>query len=248
MLRIDLNCDMGEGFADDDALLSYVTSANIACGLHAGSPGLMQDTVKMAMAKGVAIGAHPGFDDRSNFGRTEMELSSSEAHQLVKSQIVTLDRIVVASGGKMHHVKPHGALYNMAAKDEALAKAIAQAVFDFDASLILYGLAGSEMIKAAKQLGLATAAEVFADRTYQDDGSLTSRKLENALITDESQAIEQVMMMVREQKVISVNGNTIPLRAETLCLHGDGAHAVKFARLTNQRLKQENIAISAPGI
>src|SRR5476651_2206193 len=217
MQTIDLNCDMGEAFGNypmpnDDTLMDHITSANIACGFHAGDPEVMQQTVSMAVKKGVAIGAHPGLPDLQGFGRREMKLSANEAYQITLYQIGALYGFVKAAGGKLHHVKPHGALYNMAAKDAVLAKAIAQAVYDFDAGLILYALAGSEMIVAAKEMGLKTASEVFADRTYQDDGSLTTRSQNNALITDEQQSIEQVMMMVKEQKVLSVNKKIIPLK------------------------------------
>jgi len=246
MQQIDLNCDMGEGFADDAVLMEYISSANIACGFHAGNAETMQRTVKMAIGKGVAIGAHPGLPDMEGFGRREMKVSADEVYRMVVDQVETLHGFVKAAGGKLHHVKAHGALYNMAARDAGLAKAIAQAVFDFDVGLILYALAGSEMIKAAKGIGLKTASEVFADRTYQDDGSLTLRSQNNALITDEQQSIGQVLMMVKQQQVLSVNNKIVPLKAETLCLHGDGAHAVDFARLINAKLKEQNIAIKAP--
>jgi UPF0271 protein len=182
------------------------------------------------------------------FGRREMKISASEAYQMTLYQIGALSGFVKAAHGKLHHVKAHGALYNMAAKDASLAKAIVEAVHDFDPSLIVYGLANSEMIKWAKQIGMRTASEVFADRSYQDDGSLTPRTQSNALITDEQQSITQVMMMVKQQQVISVNKKTIPLTAETLCLHGDGSHAVEFAKLINAKLKSEGISIKAPGI
>lgn len=251
MQTIDLNCDMGEAFGNypmpnDDILLDHITSANIACGFHAGDPEVMQHTVSMAIKKGVAIGAHPGLPDLQGFGRREMKISANEAYQITIYQIGALYGFVKAAGGKLHHVKAHGALYNMAAKDANLANAIVQAVHDFDPTLILYALAGSEMINLAKKSGLTTASEVFADRTYQDDGSLTPRMQSNALITDEAQSINQVLLMVKQQQVISVNQKTIPLKAETLCLHGDGAHAVDFAKLINQKLKQEGISIKAP--
>ena len=252
MQTIDLNCDMGEAFGNypmpnDDILFDHITSANIACGFHAGDPGVMQYTVNMALKKGVAIGAHPGLPDLQGFGRREMKISANEAYQITLYQIGALHGFVRAAGGTLHHVKAHGALYNMAAKDASLARAIAQAVHDFDPALILYALAGSEMVTAANNLGLKTASEVFADRTYQNDGSLTPRSQSNALITDEQQSIQQVLMMVKQQQVTSVDQETIPLKAETLCLHGDGAHAVEFAQKINQRLKQEGITIKAPG-
>jgi UPF0271 protein len=251
MQNIDLNCDMGEAFGNypmpnDDTLMDYITSANIACGFHAGDPDVMQHTVGMAVKKGVAIGAHPGLPDLQGFGRREMKISANEAYQMTLYQIGALYGFVKAAHGKLHHVKAHGALYNMAAKDINLAKAIVEAVHDFDPSLILYALAGSEMVIAAKKTGLQTASEVFADRTYQDDGSLTPRTQSNALITDEKQSINQVLMMVKQQQVISTNNKAIPLKAETLCLHGDGAHAVEFAKKISETLKAEGISIKAP--
>jgi len=251
MQQIDLNCDMGEAFGNypmpnDEILFDSITSANIACGFHAGDPEVMQHTVFMAIKKGVAIGAHPGLPDLQGFGRREIKISANEAYQMTLYQIGALYGFVKAAHGKLHHVKAHGALYNMAAKDANLAKAIVEAVHDFDPNLILYALAGSEMISAAKKIGTTTASEVFADRTYQDDGSLTPRTQANALITEEQLAIDQVMLMVQRQKVISVNKKTVPLKAETLCLHGDGAHAVEFAKLINTKLKSEGISIQAP--
>ena len=253
MQSIDLNCDMGEAFGNypmpnDEILLDYVTSANIACGFHAGDPEVMQHSVSMAVKKGVAIGAHPGLPDLQGFGRREMKISANEAYQMTLYQIGALSGFVKAAGGKLHHVKAHGALYNMAARDVALAKALVQAVHDFDAALILYALAGSEMVEAAKKTGIVCASEVFADRTYQDDGSLTPRSQSNALITDEQQSISQVLLMVGKQQVISVNQKNIPLKAETLCLHGDGLHAVEFAKMINQKLKSEGITIKAPAV
>lgn len=241
---------MGEAFGNypmpnDILLLDYISSANIACGFHAGDPAVMQETVSLAIAKGVAIGAHPGLPDLQGFGRREMNISPKEAYQLTLYQIGALAAFVKAAGAKLNHVKPHGALYNMAAKNAQLAEAIASAIHDFDAALILYALAGSEMIKAGAQIGLKTAAEVFADRTYQDDGSLTPRSQPNALITDDELAIAQVMMMVNEQKVISTNHQSIPLKADTLCLHGDGEHAVSFAKKISQKLKAQQITITA---
>lgn len=250
MQTIDLNCDMGEAFGNyamraDELLMDHVTSANIACGYHAGGPEVMQRTVQLAIKKGVAIGAHPGLPDLQGFGRREMRISPNEAYQITLYQVGALYGFVKAAGGKLHHVKAHGALYNMAAKEAMLAKAIIWAVYDFDASLVIYALAGSEMVTAARNLGLAVAAEVFADRTYQDDGSLTPRSYENALITDEPLAVGQVLQMVKHQQVTSVNNKIIPIRADTLCLHGDGAHAVEFARIIHAKLKAEGISIKA---
>jgi 5-oxoprolinase (ATP-hydrolysing) subunit A len=251
MQTIDLNCDMGEAFGNyampnDEALFNYITSANIACGFHAGDPQVMQQTVSLALQKGVAIGAHPGLPDLQGFGRREMKISVNEAYQITLYQIGALHAFVKAAGAKLHHVKPHGALYNMAAKDTGLAGAIAQAVYDFDPGLILYALAGSRMIEEAEKLGLHTASEVFADRTYQNDGSLTPRTYHDALITDEQQSIKQVLMMVQQQQVVSVNQEIIRLKADTVCLHGDGAHAVSYAKNIYTRLQHEGITLKAP--
>ncbi|WP_316931557.1 5-oxoprolinase subunit PxpA [Pedobacter jeongneungensis] len=249
---IDLNCDMGEAFGNyampnDDLLMDYISSANIACGFHAGDPGVMQQTVALAVKKGVAIGAHPGLPDLQGFGRREMKITASEAYQLTLYQIGALSAFVKAAGGKLNHVKAHGALYNMAAKDATLAKAIVQAVYDFDPDLMLYALAGSKMITEAKEKGIVTASEVFADRTYQDDGTLTPRSNHNAMVTSEEDAINQVLNFALKQEVNSVTGNRIEVVAETVCLHGDGAHAVAFAKLIAERLKKEGISIKAPG-
>jgi UPF0271 protein len=253
MKMIDLNCDMGEAFGNytmpnDEKLMDYISSANIACGFHAGDPAVMQQTVALALKKGVAIGAHPGLPDLQGFGRREMMITPSEAYQLTLYQIGALSGFVKAAGSKLHHVKAHGALYNMAAKDTALAKAIVQAVYDFDPGLILYALAGSKMIDEAEKKGIVTASEVFADRSYQDDGLLTPRAADNALITNEEDAINQVLGFALNQEVNSINGNRIAVKAETVCLHGDGEHAVAFAKLIAERLKKEGIAIKAPTI
>lgn len=253
MKTIDLNCDMGEAFGNyampnDEKLMDYISSANIACGFHAGDPAIMQQTVALAIKKGVAIGAHPGLPDLQGFGRREIKISPNEAYQLTLYQIGALNGFLKAAGSKLHHVKAHGALYNMAAKDIALAKAIVQAVFDFDSGLILYALAGSKMIAEAEKYGLATASEVFADRSYQDDGLLTPRSADHALITNEDDALSQVLGFALKQEVKSVNGNRIAVKAETVCLHGDGEHAVEFAKLIANRLKKESIIIKAPVI
>jgi 5-oxoprolinase (ATP-hydrolysing) subunit A len=249
-MTIDINCDIGEGFGNyqmpnDETLFDYISSANIACGFHAGDAAVMQHSVQLALKKGVAIGAHPGFQDLQGFGRREMKITAKEAYQITLYQVGALYAFVKAEGASLHHVKPHGALYNMAAKDDELALALAQAVFDFDPNLVFYGLSGSEMIDAAKKLGLKTASEVFADRSYQDDGNLTPRSQKNALIDNEDQAISQVIQMVTQQQVRTVNNNTISLKAETLCIHGDGAHAVDFAKRIHERLVNNRVAIKS---
>ena len=251
MPTIDLNCDMGEAFGNyampnDEKLLDYISSASIACGYHAGDPNVMQATVNAAIKKGVAIGAHPGLPDLQGFGRREMQITPKEAYQMVLYQVGALYAFVKAAGGRLNHVKAHGALYNMAARDPLLARAIVDAVHDFDPGLILFALANSEMVVAAKKTGLAYASEVFADRTYQDDGSLTPRTQPNALIVDEQQSLNQALMMVNKQQVVSANKKIIALKADTLCLHGDGAYAVEFAKTIHENLLKEGVAIAAP--
>ncbi|MNK18713.1 LamB/YcsF family protein [compost metagenome] len=251
MKEIDLNCDMGEAFGNytmpnDVELMDYISSTNIACGFHAGDPAVMQQTVAMAIKKGVAIGAHPGLPDLQGFGRREMKISAQEAYQLTLYQIGALSAFVKVAGGKLNHVKAHGALYNMAAKDAELAKAIVQAVYDFDPKLILYALSGSKMIAEAQNKGIATAPEVFADRSYQDDGSLTPRTEAGALITDENAALNQVVAFALKQEVRSVSGKIVAVDAETICVHGDGVHAVTFAKRIAEKLKSEGILVKAP--
>lgn len=240
---IDLNCDMGEGMANDAALMPFISSANIACSAHAGDENIMQQTVALALQYGVAIGAHPSFDDKENFGRTEMQLTTAEVYTLVQQQVQLLNKICVAAAAKLHHVKPHGALYNMAAKDATLSAAIAKAVFDINPALIVYGLSGSHLISEAKKLGLKTASEVFADRTYREDGSLTPRSQANALIEDEAIAMQQILQFVQQKTVTSTSGQIISLQADTICIHGDGKHAVAFAKRTATLLKEKNILI-----
>lgn len=248
MNKVDLNCDMGESFGtytigNDHKILEYITSANIACGFHAGDPHIMNNTVKMALEKKVAIGAHVGFMDLVGFGRRNMDISPKEAYDLVIYQIGALYGFIKAEGGKMNHVKPHGALYNMAAKDGKLAEAIADAVYRIDSNLILYGLSGSKLVDSGKKRGLTVYNEVFADRTYTEDGALTPRKEKNALITDENKAINQVITMVRDGTVISTKGTVINIKADTICIHGDGEHALTFARKIKDRLIHQGIIL-----
>ncbi len=252
MYRVDLNCDMGESFGvykmgTDEEILDCVTSANIACGFHAGDPATMRKTVKLALEKGIGIGAHPGLPDLAGFGRRNMDISAQEAYDMVVYQIGALYGFVKAAGGKLQHVKPHGALYNMAAKNKDLSEAIAEAVYKVDPELILFGLSGSELVKAGKAVGLRTASEVFADRTYQADGSLTPRRHPDALITDDKLAIAQVVRMVKEGKVLSQQGADIAIGADTVCIHGDGVHALRFARKIRDQLNASNVQIQAAG-
>lgn len=248
--QVDLNCDIGESFgrytlANQNEILKYVTSANIACGFHAGDPSVMRETVKIAIENGVKIGAHPGLPDLVGFGRREMAITYQEAYDMVVYQVGALQAFLTIEGEKMQHVKPHGALYNMAAKNVEIAEAIAKAVYDISPDLILFGLASSELTKAAEKLGLQTAHEVFADRTYQQDGSLTSRKQPNALIKNHDQAVKQVIRMVKEGKVTSCQGTDVTLRADTICIHGDGDHAVEFAQFIKNELQKNNIEVKA---
>jgi len=245
MISIDLNCDMGEGMNNDTQLMPFISSTNIACGFHAGNTDIMKYTVEAALRFGVAIGVHPGFDDKINFGRTEIQLSKEDLYDLITYQIYLLQKICDEFGVKIHHVKPHGALYNMAAKNREMGAIIAEAIKDVDENLILYGLSGSYLIDEAKKINIKTASEVFADRTYQDDGSLTSRKLPNALIEDENISIKQVLQIVQQQSVTSISGNIINLKADTICIHGDGKHAVAFAKKIHQTLKEKSIEIKA---
>jgi len=242
-LSIDINCDMAEGIGNEKELMPFISSANIACGYHAGNEELMKEIVDLCLKHQVAIGAHPSFPDRENFGRTNMNLPIHQIRAIVIDQIQLLKEITDAQGAKLHHVKPHGALYNMAAKDPELANCIAEAIKSFDATLILYGLAQSVMISEAEKIQLKVASEVFADRTYQPDGSLTPRTQPNALITNEQEAITQAIRFAKENKVKTVSGVDIYLKSDTICLHGDGVHAVEFAKLIYSRLAVENIRI-----
>lgn len=246
MITVDVNCDMGEGIENDEALMPFITSANIACGYHAGDETTMRSTVMMAKKAHVAIGAHPSFLDRENFGRTEIkDITPQQVYDVVIAQLTSIHKIVIECNAHLHHVKPHGALYNMAAKDPALSMAIAHAIYDFDKTHVLFGLSGSYLISEAKAMGIKTASEVFADRTYQDDGNLTPRTKLNALIEDEEQAIGQVIQMIKKGTVTATSGKEVPILAETICLHGDGKNAVAFASAINKRLIAENITIKS---
>ncbi|MGB8956574.1 MAG: 5-oxoprolinase subunit PxpA [Tumebacillaceae bacterium] len=252
MYRIDLNCDMGESFGayklgTDEQILPFITSANIACGFHAGDPTTMRKTVQLALQHGVGIGAHPGLPDLVGFGRRNMDISAQDAYDMVVYQIGALSGFVRAEGGVLQHVKPHGALYNMAAKSQKLSEAIAEAVYKIDPSLILFGLSGSELVKAGERIGLRTAHEVFADRTYQADGTLTPRAQPDALISDEETALQQVVRMVKAGKVLSQQGVDVAIQADTVCIHGDGPHALAFARKIRELLDVSGVTVRAIG-
>ncbi|GEK32856.1 5-oxoprolinase subunit PxpA [Kurthia sibirica] len=248
MFKVDLNCDLGESFGahkmgNDAEILDFVSSANIACGFHAGDPTVMKDTVELALAKNVKIGAHPGMPDLAGFGRRNIAISPQEAFNIVVYQIGALNGFTTALGGKLEHVKPHGALYNMAAKDPLLATAIAEAVYAINPELVLYGLSGSALISAGEKIGLTTASEVFSDRTYQENGSLTARSQSDALITDDRLAVSQVMTMIKSGFVQTQQQTKYSILADTVCIHGDGLHALKFAQYINQTLTENSISI-----
>ena len=243
MKTIDINCDMGEGIGNDELIMPYVSSANIACGYHAGDENTMKQTVELCKRYNVAVGAHPSFPDKENFGRTDMLLHPGEIYEMIIKQINCLEKIAAEADVPVHHVKPHGALYNMAARDKGLAPFVALALVDTNPKYILYGLSGSYLIKEAKNLGLKTASEVFADRTYKNDGSLISRSKPGALIEDTDKAVAQVLQMVKEGTVTSITGKKIPIVAETICIHGDGGHAVEFAKAIHAALIKEGIEI-----
>ena len=245
MVKIDLNADLGEGGSADAELMTLVSSVNIACGFHAGDAQTMLTSVRHAIKNGVAIGAHPGFPDRENFGRTAMTLPPETVYAQTLYQIGALEAIVRSQQGVLRHVKPHGMLYNQAAKEPALADAIARAVRDANPQLILAGLAGSELIRAGQRYGLITRQEVFADRGYQPDGTLVPRHQPGALITDEEKALEQTLEMVRDGRVKTCDGSRAQVQADTVCLHGDGEHALLFARRLRAAFAAQGILVSA---
>lgn len=244
-MKIDLNADLGEGCASDGEMLTLVSSANIACGFHAGDAQTMLASVREALKNGVAIGAHPSFPDRENFGRTAMTLPPETVYAQTLYQIGALAAIARAEGGVMRHVKPHGMLYNQAAKDPQLADAIAKAVQACDSALILVGLAGSELVRAGERYGLATRQEVFADRGYQADGSLVPRSQPGALIEDEEHSLAQTLEMVETGRVKSITGEWTRVVAQTVCIHGDGEHALAFARRLRAAFEARSVDIVA---
>jgi UPF0271 protein len=243
IISIDLNCDLGEGMPNDEALMPFISSANIACGFHAGDEDTIKRTIEHCLKYKVAIGAHPGFHDKENFGRTEIKLTDHEYHELIIEQLEIIDNICVQFDTKLHHIKPHGALYNMAAKDQYIAAVIANAVKEFDDGLIFYGLSHSHSITEARSVGLQTANEVFADRHYEDDGSLTPRSHPDALIVNEEESLQQVLQMITERKVKTRTGNIINIQADTICIHGDGKHALAFAQQIHSTLLSNGICI-----
>jgi len=245
MPAIDINCDMGEGIGNDKMIMPFISSANIACGYHAGNETMIQETIELAQKNDVVIGAHPSFFDKENFGRTELQMAADKIYDIIILQLRFIEKIAKRQQSKLHHVKPHGALYNMSARDPVIANAIAHAIKDFNDELILFGLSGSHSIKEATKLNLKTASEVFADRSYQDDGSLTPRSQANALIEEAAKSVMQVLQMIKEATVTSITGNKVLIAADTVCIHGDGKNAIAFAKAINQSLKENNIDIRA---
>lgn len=248
MVKVDLNCDLGESFGNykcglDEEVIQYISSANVACGFHASDPLVMAKTVAMAKERGVCVGAHPGYPDLVGFGRRNMNISPKEVKAMVQYQIGALMAFCRANGLTMQHVKPHGAMYNMAGKDEVLAAAICEGIYEVDSGLVLLGLSGSKMLWAAEKTGLKSAKEVFADRAYEEDGSLVARTKEGAMVTDEETAIKRVLSMVKYGKVTAVTGKEIAVEADSICVHGDGKKAVEFVKKISERLKEEGVAI-----
>ena len=244
---IDLNCDLGEGMANDPLIMPFISSVNIACGYHAGDSATMKQTLELAMQYSVAAGAHPSFPDRENFGRTEMYLPPQQIYDLVKDQVETLANMAVKYNYPLHHVKPHGALYNMAAKDEELSTSVCKAILDLDSNLIVYAPATSKLASVATSMHLKTCHEVFADRSYRSDGSLVPRSQPNALIDNEEAMSKQLLQILTQQSLTAEDGKTIPVKADTICLHGDGEQALEFARLINELLYLNHIALKPMG-
>lgn len=248
MYRVDLNSDLGESFGRytlgmDDKVIPLITSANVACGFHASDPVVMEKTIAMAKAAGIRVGAHPGFPDLLGFGRRNMNITPEEAKAYTLYQMGALDAFCRAHGVKLQHVKPHGAFYNMAAKDYQLAKGICEGIREFDEELIVLALSGGELAHAAADMGMRTALEVFADRAYEEDGTLVDRRKEGAMVTDEDVAIARVVRMVKEQKVTAITGKDIAIRADSICVHGDGVKALAFVEKIRRSFKEEGIEI-----
>ena len=246
-MQIDLNSDVGESIGDDEGVMPFVSSANIACGFHAGNPQVMGSTVQLAQRHGVAVGAHPSFQDRDGFGRREMRLDTAELETLVAYQIGALAVVANALGARLSHVKPHGALYNMAARDASMADAIARAVQAVDPSLVLFGLSGSQLVAAGERAGLAVASEVFADRGYRADGSLAPRGTPGAVLTSVAEVARRAVTMATGQGVVSVDGTTIRVKADTICIHGDTPGAAALALAVRTALTGAGIRVVSPG-
>jgi len=251
-MRVDLNSDVGESFGaytlgQDQILLPHITSANVACGFHAGDPSVMRVTVALARQHGVAVGAHPGFPDLVGFGRRDLNATPGEIEDSVVYQVGALSAVAGAQGARLQHVKPHGALFNMAVRDRELADAIARATAAVDRSLILFGLPGSELISAGRRAGLRTAAEVFADRAYEPDGTLVSRRKPGAVIHDPDAVVARVVRMAMERSVIAVDGSTVAFDLDTICVHGDTPGAAVLAARIREALERSGVDVKAVG-
>ncbi len=248
MYQIDLNCDLGESFGNykigmDEEVIPLISSANVACGYHASDPIVMQKTIAMTKKFGTAVGAHPGFPDLMGFGRRNLSVSPAEAKAYTLYQLGALDAFCRTQGVKMQHVKPHGALYNMAAKDYELARGICEAIYEFDKDLIVLALSGGQLIRAGQDIGLRTALEFFSDRAYEEDGTLVNRRKEGAVITDENEALARVVRMIKENKLTAITGKDISIKADSVCVHGDGVKALEFVEKIREKLTDEQIAI-----
>lgn len=249
-MRVDINSDLGESFGNykignDAEVMKYISSANIACGFHAGDPVVIERTIKLALENNVAIGAHPAYPDLQGFGRREMNLSAEEIKSFVFYQVSALKGMTEALGGKLQHVKAHGAMYNQASNNYEMAKAIAQAIHLIDPEIIFMGLANSVMIEAANEIGLQTASEVFADRAYTQQGMLVSRSLAGAVIHDSKYCNERVLQMLKNGTVQDIEGNTIAIKADSICIHGDNPTAIELAKSLNKHLTQNGISIQS---
>ena len=249
-MKIDINSDLGESFGNykignDAEVMKFISSANIACGLHAGDPVVIERTIKLALENQVGIGAHPGYPDLQGFGRRSIKLNPDEIRSIVLYQVAALKSMTEALGGKLQHVKAHGALYNDASVNKEIAAAIAHAVYQIDPELIFMGLANSVLIDAAKELGLKTASEVFADRAYTKEGTLVSRSLQGSVIHDSNVCNKRVLKMIQEQKVTDIEGNDIPINADSICIHGDNPAALEMAKSLKKHLENNGIRIQA---
>lgn len=242
-MKIDINSDLGEGIGNDEAIMQFISSTNIACGYHAGDDKSMNRTIKLALQNKVAIGAHPGYDDKENFGRVNMDLSPEKVRALVSDQINGLKHKVELEGGKLHHVKPHGALYNQAANDIQLSRAIATAIYEIDPTLIFVGLANSLMIEAANEMHLTSASEVFADRAYTNEGFLLPRNRDGAVIHDPEICKKRVLKMIKHSVVNSIDGIEIPIQADSVCIHGDNPQALELAKSIHNYLLDNGVQI-----
>ena len=249
-MMIDINCDLGESYGhnkigNDAEIMKYISSANIACGFHAGDPLIMNETIQLAIENNVAIGAHPGFPDLKGFGRREIKMTHNELHASIIYQVGALKTMTESLGATVQHVKPHGAMYNMAAKDYDFALVIANAISQIDKNLIFVGLANSIMIKAAKEAGLKTSSEVFADRAYTNEGFLVSRNIKGAVIHDETECLSHIHRMIIEQKVKTINNYLLTIKADTICLHGDNQEALRFAKSLRKFFNENNVSVSS---